>query len=267
MSLGNNFLSAKFERIADFISQHRSALTAYLLVTITAVVFIAAELVFSHGVLSRDGCRYLFYVTEALNNSWTAAAEKDPGMSNYPPLLVMLMYSAGKLGIDQEIAGRVLNLSSVIFMSWGILYCSRKLYKDKFTALCTALMIIAIPKIYLAGCNILRDPLYWAATVWALALLLNLAENAEMPLKKYLHNLLGMSLLLALACLTRKEGMFFTALFVLWLVTLNPASWQRKLWSAALLLAIVAAFIFIPHMLGVPWNITEIIFNFRDAVL
>ena len=76
-----------------------------------------------------------------------------------------------------------------------------------------------------------------------------------------------MSLLLALACLTRKEGMFFTALFVLWLVTLNPASWQRKLWSAALLLAIVAAFIFIPHMLGVPWNIAEIVFNLREAVL
>ena len=264
MSLRNK---STFERIADFISQHRSALTAYLLVTITAAVFITVELVFSDGVLSRDGCKYLLYVTEALNNSWAAAAEKDPGMSNYPPLLVTLMYLAGKLGIDQEIAGRVLNLSSVFFMSWGILYCCRKLYKDKFAALCSALMLVAIPKIYLVGCNILRDPLYWAETVWALALMLNLAENAEMPLKKYLRNLLGMSLLLALACLTRKEGMFFTALFLLWLVTLNPASWQRKLWSAALLLAIVAVFIFIPHMLGVPWDITEIIFNFRDAVL
>ena len=188
-------------------------------------------------------------------------------MINYPPLLVMLMYLSGKLNIDQEIAGRVLNLISLFVMSWGILYCCRKLYKDKFAALCTALMIVAIPKIYISGCNIMRDPLCWAETVWALALLLNLAENAEMPLKKYLRNLLGMSILLALACLTRKEGMFFTALFVLWLITLNPVSWQRKLWSAALLLAIVAVFIVIPHRLGVPWNITEIIFNVRDAVL
>ena len=111
----------------------------------------------------------------------------------------------------------------------------------------------------------MRDPLYWAENLWALALLLNLADERNLPLKKYLRNLLGMSLLLGVSCLTRKEGFFLTLLFALWCATLNPASWKRKLWSVILLLAIAAAAITIPFLFNVPWDIKETFLIDRGA--
>lgn len=240
------------------LRQHRFAIISYLAVTLTMAGFMILENTLASGVLLRDAGKYLLYVYEALNNSFAAAAEAYPGMPGYPPMLVMLMFAAGKVGIDPESAGRFLNSMSMIFSAWAMLYCCRRLYKDQLAALCTALMLISLPKLYLTGCNIMRDPLYWAESLWALALLLNLAGSRELPLKKYFWNLLGMALLLATACLTRKEGIFLTMLFTLWNVTLNPAPWRRKLWSTALILAIAALAVTLPFMLNVPWDISEL---------
>lgn len=254
-SENNTSTSAGFP---GYLLQHRFEIISYLAVALTALFFICLEKTLADGALSRDGSTYLLYTHEALNNSFAAAAEKFPAMPGYPPLLVMLMFLAGKCGIDPELAGKTLNSCCIIFAAWAILYCCFKLYKDKLTALCTALIVISLPKLYLEGCNIMRDPLYWAENLWALALLLNLAAEQQLPLKKYFRNLLGMSLLLAAACLTRKEGFFLTLLFAFWCAALNPASWKRKLWSVPLLLAIAAAAITIPFLFNVPWDIKEI---------
>ena len=231
---------------------------SYFLVTLTAGIFMTLEVVLSDGILSRDSCGYLLYVQKALNSSWAEAAAAYPQTPSYPPLLMMLMYQAGKLGMDPELAGRILNLGSVMFLAWGTLYCCCKLYREKLPALCSALMLIALPKIYLEGCDIMRDPLYWAFSVWTLALILKLSAEPDMTNKKYFFCFLGISLLLGLASVTRKEGVFLTALTVLWAFTLNKASWQKKLLGVLLIITITAVIFLLPKMLGVPWDMLKI---------
>lgn len=243
---------------------NRMAIVSYFLVTLTAVIFMTLEVVLSDGILSRDSCSYLLYVQKALNSSWEEAAAVYPQIPSFPPLLMILMYQAGKLGIDVELAGRTLNLLGIIFLAWGLLCCCRKLYREPLPALCSALMLIALPKIYLEGCDIMRDPLYWALSVWTLALILKRSEKPDMTNKKYFLSFLGISLLLGLASLTRKEGVFLTALTLLWTIILNKASWQKKLLSVLLIILITAGILLLPKMLGVPWNMLDIFSTLED---
>lgn len=236
----------------------RMLIISYLLVTATAAIFMFLEVTLANGALSRDGSGYLLYTHEALQHGWAAAAAAYPQLANYPPLLMILMYHAGKLGMDLEFAGRALNLCGIMFTAWGALYCCRKLYKDQLTALCSALMLISIPKIYLEGCDIMRDPLYWAFSIWSLAIILKLSKDVDMPERKYFGNFIGLSLLLAAASLTRKEGIFLTLLVVIWNLVFNSVSWQKKLYGIVLIIAISAAALLLPLLLGVPWNILEI---------
>ncbi|MBE6379691.1 MAG: glycosyltransferase [Lentisphaerae bacterium] len=226
-----------------------------LLVALTAGAFAAMEYHNSQGLLSRDGYSYLLYTQLALEESWSAALERYPEMSDYPPGLVMMMYGIGKLGGDFELAGRISNLLGILLTGWGVLILSRRLYKDKFMALCCALMAVSMPKLYMEGCNILRDPIYWAIMLWSVVLLLEMVRCTAADRLRYWLCTLGMSLLCGMGCIVRKEGLFLALL--LGLITCFGI--KQKLWcrvvSVLILLLVAVCFILLPGVLGVPWNI------------
>lgn len=212
------------------------------------------------GMLSRDGFGYLLYTREALNNGWQAAAERFPELSGYPPLLVMLMYGAGKLGVDYELTGRLLNLLGIIFTGWGVWFIGMELYRDRLMALCAALITVSIPKLYIDGCNILRDPLYWAEMVWACALFFRSINCCQQKIKwDYWCFTAAYSLLGALSCITRKEGFFFCGLLAAAIILTLPAGWKNKLITLLILILFCVLLVCLPDVLAVPWNRWEFI--------
>lgn len=237
---------------------------SYLLITLLISSFVVVEYCMSKGLLSRDGYGYWLYTQEALTAGWQAAAVRFPDMPDYPPLLMMLMYAAGRLGINIELFGRILNIAGILLTGWGILYCARKLYSNKITALAAALAVMSIPKIYLEGCDILRDPLYWSCIIWAMAMLLRLSNDEKNPLPAgqfYLRSLI-LAVCCALGCISRKEGLFFSGIIGLWIIFYAPVKLTRKSVMFIIFASVTFLGIMLPYLCGVPWNI----FSFTSII-
>lgn len=227
----------------------------YCIITAEVVIFLILETVLGYKDISRDGFGYMLYTETALQHGWAAAAARFSSMPNYPPLLVMTMYFAGKLGLDYQICALTVNMLSIIFCSWGVLYCCRILYRDKICALCSAMIVMSMPKLYLEGCDILRDPVYWALMVWSVALVLNMnSSEGNGVSKKYFLQITTLGILLGMCCISRKEGFFTLPLMMLALLLFNKQSIKHKLWSLPLVVVLAAAVISLPWLLGVPWN-------------
>lgn len=248
MNSGNNSV------VERFLQRHPAL--PWVLVLGVSAGFIVLEYLLSGGLLSRDGSEYLIYTQTALTHDWEAALQQIPSMKDFPPLLVMLMYGAGKCGLDYEFLGRLLNIAGILLAGTGIYCICSEIYCRKLTALCSALMVCSLPKIYLEGCDIMRDPLYWAEMCCSVAITIKISRGG-LELKKYSGYLLVLSLLLGASCITRKEGLFLTALTVIYLLTFNPMPFKHRFWSAALVLAAALCFCLLPGLLGVPWNIAS----------
>ena len=227
-----------------------------LLILLLSCALIGCEYFFNQQMLSRDGSGYLIYAHEVLTNGWQNAAMRYPNMSSYPPLLVLLMYWAGLIGIDCETAGRALNIIGMVLTAQGVLVLCRELYRDKFTALLTAAAVTAMPKMYIEGCDILRDPLFWAEITFAAALIVKTAREG-LPVSVILRNIILLAILCSLAVITRKEGVFFAVLAILWLLILFPSPTRR---CRAVMLGIFLLLTPLPALLvtlsDIPWQIS-----------
>ena len=177
-------------------------------------------------------------------------------MENFPPLLVILMVIGGKCALAPILVGRLVNIVCVLLTTQGILFCCLKLYKSRFTALMSALLVCSLPKIYLEGCGILRDPLYWAEEVWMMYIILQIADSPAPEKHSLWRQLISLDVLCGLTVLTRKEGAFLFILIscVLAFVLFKKVS-SRKTWLSILLVfpVGVAIIAFLPYCAGVPF--------------
>lgn len=233
----------------------------FLPVAVLTLLFWCAEYILSDGLISRDGYSYLGYVQEAVDHGWDAARCKFPEIGQVPPLLLMAMYYPALPGIDAVWAGRAANLLGVLSLAAGVWFCSLRIYKNFQLALATSLMVMAIPRIYETGCNILRDPVYWGIAVWIFYLVLSMTADRLNATDGYPGKLLRKTATLAIlsgaALITRKEGLFLVPLTGLWLaVTVLPdrrLKSSRRIIVVILFIILAAAVSIVPYAAGTGW--------------
>ena len=237
-------------------SDKKFHLAAAVIVAVLSAAMILEEYILSGGELQNDGYEYLTYAREILSGGWNSALEKMPNMANFPPLFVILIVAGGKCGLSTQLVGRFLNIACILIATQGILFCCLKLYKSKVTALMTALLVGSLPKIYLEGCGVIRDPLYWAGEMWIMYLMLDLTEKCTAEKKRSIFgDILLLTCLCGLSVLIRKEGVFLSFLvYAALAVVLYKSKMTKDLLTMSAVFAAGVAFIaFLPYLCGIPF--------------
>lgn len=243
------------------LSERKFMLVSSGIIATLSVAMILARFFSADVLLSNDSYGYLGFTRCVLENGWKNAILVFPIMENIPPLLLLILLSGCKCGLDPKVFGVVVNCLGVFLTCQGVLFCSLKLYKNRITALSAAIMICSLPKIYIEGCNIQRDPLFWSESAWLLYVLLSIAKADFGPGKKEkrygVFLVFAAALLSALACLTRKEGLFFFCLSFFSIMIMLSRKKTLSVSVAVVMISIpllVAVFIvYLPWLCGLPF--------------
>lgn len=236
-----------------------------IIIALETIGFWLLEFSLNDGLLSRDGYSYLSFVEDVLESNWSEALTKFPQMKHCPPLLMIMMYYCSGI-CPPELCGLGLNLLGTVLTGLGVWFCAYELYQRPGTALASALIVMALPKIYMTGCDIMRDPLYWAAMIWIVYFSIRLLDNfqAQRPsLKRWRKLILLLAVLSGVSILTRKEGVPLTVITAILVFVITIKSKFLPLKSKMIWLfmcsAIVIAAAFLPLMLGYDWQLWSLL--------
>jgi len=229
---------------------------AIIIVALLSAAMILEEYILSGGLLPNDGYTYVMFSQQILTHGWRSALQAMPYMGKFPPLLVIFMVIGGKCGASPALVGRLVDIVCILLATQGILFCCLKLYKSRMTALMSALLVSSLPKIYLEGCGVMRDPLFWVEEIWIMCMIMQLADLSVLEKHPLFWRVLLLSGLCGLSVLTRKEGVFLSILvyLVLAFILFRKPSAARTRLLVLLGFPVAVVFIaFLPYCVGVPF--------------
>ncbi len=156
------------------------------------------------GDYPADSYSYMDFTAHVVEYGWDASVREFSQFSTYPLLLCWLMSKLVGFGMSLEGAGRLLNIGFCLGMVWGVWSCCQVLYRDRFLAVCAALLTISLPGVFRYSGGILREPLFWCMLVWQFRMLLTWCYAKH----RRWHKALLMGVLMGMGLLSRKEQIF-----------------------------------------------------------
>ena len=147
--------------------------------------------------VEKDGAQLLMMAQNIVDNGFSGAFIENPRL---PPLYILLIAAAYRLGFNPESAGIFISVLSGALLVFPVYFIARRLFSKISYALISAVLIAVYPNISRVSAEVLRDPLSQILSVSALA-----AMVAGITSKKNFFFIFA-GIFAALAAATRSEG-------------------------------------------------------------
>ena len=207
-----------------------------------ALLLLAAGMHFARVAVaplpSRDSELYIYWAESIAGTSWEEALRTSPRNEALckPPLLLAAMVWGVRAGFEAKVVGMTLMLLAFLLLCAALALIAEELWRDWRLTLTALLLAAVCPVLVKYSAQILRDPLYWCVSAWALYFAMR-ASNGRLGVV----NWLGCAVCTALAILIRREGIEFVVIFPAWIIA---GGWTRGAWRRILVrkIAVVVGF-------------------------
>ena len=179
----------------------------------TGALLIRVYLLATHGTINTDGVLYLRIAGRVTAGNWPTAFANT--VFNLYPVLISLTWRVLGLvyPVSQENAAYVLNLVCGMLLLYPLYRIARRHCGDTAAGI-TAWLLAIHPMVAGNTCDIVREPVYWFLSAWALALFLD-ALREEEPRAWSSWRLMAAGVLVLVAALVRLEALALLACFAL----------------------------------------------------
>jgi hypothetical protein len=191
---------------ADFILP-RKQMFFFLAVIFFFALALRAVRAFETGRIAKDA---VDYVRMAQNISENGLLNAFALNARIPPLYIILMAAADRIGLGAETGGILISIVSGALLTIPVFFIAKRLFASPLPALIAAFLTAVHPNLVRVSAEILRDPLFYLLSTVSLWMMIESAAT-----RRNIFSFFA-GIAAAFAVMTRSEGVELMAAFILW---------------------------------------------------